>query len=247
MYIFIQNRKKYSCDFAYCVYAYRGRGREEDSAAAGAPFPMSWVVLVRALLLGVLLLLDAGRRGHAASHDKKTASTAVPMLIWRLPGNEEGDSARASKPQQSAPSGSSGGAQAVAEVGKPGKIVLLSAGQLLNDTGEYRVSGDERVRKAAGFEIAYDYYFKPQDPPVPTGNFKNMTKKTMPTVLASAFLVILVLCIVVCLSGICWERTRRFVVSGLSSGGGAVGPDLSRNAAAGDSGGSTYGHDKFMI
>lgn len=48
----------------------------------------------------------------------------------------------------------------VAAAGRPGKIVLLSAGQLLNDTGEYRISGEKRVRKAAGFEIAYDYYFR---------------------------------------------------------------------------------------
>ncbi|KAL1428593.1 hypothetical protein MTO96_002955 [Rhipicephalus appendiculatus] len=214
---------------------------------------MSWAVLARALLVAVLLL-DAGRRGHAASHD---GQPPVAELTWRRIVAEEtsaknSDSATPQSGGSSSKRPSSAGddgAMAVAEVGKPGKIVLLSPGQLLNDTGAYRVSGEDRVRKAAGFEIAYDYYFKPQDPSVPNNNFKSMTKKSMPLILATSFLIILIVCIAVCISGICWERTRRLVASRVSSGGGPVEPsDLApRNAAAGDSGTPAYSNDKYMI
>ncbi|XP_049271016.1 uncharacterized protein LOC119389514 [Rhipicephalus sanguineus] len=232
---------------------------------------MSWAVLARALLVAVLLL-DAGRRGHAASHD---GQPPVAELTWRRLVAEE-TSVKNSNSATPQPGGSSkqpssgddDGIMAAAEVGKPGKIVLLSPGQLLNDTGAYRVSGEERVRKAAGFEIAYDYYFKariclvpvpascngvfsrntqPQDPSVPNNSFKSMTKKSMPLILATSFLIILIVCIAVCISGICWERTRRLVASRVSSGGGPVEPsDLApRNAAAGDSG--MPSNDKYMI
>ncbi|KAH8039922.1 hypothetical protein HPB51_009178 [Rhipicephalus microplus] len=244
---------------------------------------MSWAVLARALLVAVLLL-DAGRRGHAASHD---GEPPVAELTWRRIVAEDSsvkksDSATPQSGGSKQPSsgGDDDGVMAVAEVGRPGKIVLLSPGQLLNDTGAYRVSGDERVRKAAGFEIAYDYYFKarpfpeppfharsfiprgrpsvtrvfsrnaqPQDPSVPNNSFKSMTKKSMPLILATSFLIILIVCIAVCISGICWERTRRLVASRVSSGGGPVEPsDLApRDAAAGDSGITVYGNDKYMI
>ncbi|XP_070389281.1 uncharacterized protein [Dermacentor albipictus] len=214
---------------------------------------MSWAVLARALLLAVLLLLDAGRRGHAASHDGQPP--VAELTWWRQvaeePSVKNSGSATPRSGGSSKQPSSSGGSDdvmAVAEVGKPGKIVLLSPGQLLNDTGAYRVSGDERVRKAAGFEIAYDYYFKPQDPSVPNNNFKSMTKKSMPLILATSFLIILIVCIAVCISGICWERTRRLVASRISPSGPVEPPDLTpRNAAAGDSGVSAYGNDKYMI
>ncbi|KAK8784759.1 uncharacterized protein LOC144118559 [Amblyomma americanum] len=213
---------------------------------------MSWAVLARAILLGVLL--DAGRRGHAASHEGLFAhadETPVPELTWRrLGAASEEPSTSPSGPELSRRDGKGGtaaGVVAVAEAGKPGKIVLLSAGQLLNGTGAYRVAGDDRVRKAAGFEVAYDYYFKPQDPTVPNSSFKSMTKKSMPLILATAFLVILVVCIAVCISGICWERTRRLVAARASAGSGMGPPDLPRDAAAGDSGGAGYGNDKYMI
>lgn len=215
---------------------------------------MSWAVLARAILLGVLL--DAGRRGHAASHDglhTQAAESPVPKLTWRrLVAASEEPSIRPSGPVATSGRNGSGGTAegivAVAEAGKPGRIVLLTAGQLLNDTGAYRVAGDDRVRKAAGFEVAYDYYFKPQDPTVPNSSFKSMTKKSMPLILATSFLVILIVCIAVCISGICWERTRRLVAARTLSGSGVGPPDLTpRDAAAGDSGGAGYGNDKYMI
>ncbi|KAH7959359.1 hypothetical protein HPB49_010532 [Dermacentor silvarum] len=219
-------------------------------------------------------------------------SPVAELTWWRQVAEEASVKNSASSTPQSGgssqqpSSGGNDGVMAVAEVGKPGKIVLLSPGQLLNDTGAYRVSGDERVRKAAGFEIAYDYYFKacplplenvavsffnllkpasirytraldnpscsrnaqPQDPSVPNNNFKSMTKKSMPLILATSFLIILIVCIAVCISGICWERTRRLVASRMSSGGPVEPSDMTaRNAAAGDSGMSAYGNDKYMI
>ncbi|KAH7955487.1 hypothetical protein HPB52_001037 [Rhipicephalus sanguineus] len=200
--------------------------------------------------------------GHEVTHafdDTDDGQPPVAELTWRRLVAEE-TSVKNSNSATPQPGGSSkqpssgddDGIMAAAEVGKPGKIVLLSPGQLLNDTGAYRVSGEERVRKAAGFEIAYDYYFKariclPQDPSVPNNSFKSMTKKSMPLILATSFLIILIVCIAVCISGICWERTRRLVASRVSSGGGPVEPsDLApRNAAAGDSG--MPSNDKYMI
>ncbi|XP_064460213.1 uncharacterized protein LOC135370401 [Ornithodoros turicata] len=129
--------------------------------------------------------------------------------------------------------------------GRPGKIVRMSPSQLFNDSGEYRVSRRDRVRKAAGFEIAYDYYFKPDEQHTP--NFKSMTKKSMPLILATSFLIILIICIAVCISGICWERTRRLVAPSAPPETPTV-TEMSHRNAAGDSNDSNaYANDKYMI
>ncbi|EEC09894.1 hypothetical protein IscW_ISCW007978 [Ixodes scapularis] len=69
----------------------------------------------------------------------------------------------------------------------------------------------------------------------------------MPLIMATSFLVILIVCIAVCVSGICWERTRRLVASRAASTHVTSMEVSHHNAAAGDSNIASYSNDKYMI
>ncbi|XP_042146209.1 uncharacterized protein LOC8031114 [Ixodes scapularis] len=169
------------------------------------------------------------------------------LLAFDAVSNASDASAAVSSSRPGPKQGTGSDVLAVASAGKAGRIVLLTAGQLLNDTGAYRVFGEKRVRKAAGFEIAYDYYFKSDDPPHENKNSKGITKRSMPLIMATSFLVILIVCIAVCVSGICWERTRRLVASRAASTHVTSMEVSHHNAAAGDSNIPSYSNDKYMI